>query len=275
MLKLKARIAPHENEKSLKSELRSDCSMSASMSVRILVSIAVLWKWRLSRVEAKSAFLQTGAAERSVHVIPRRKSADRFRFLWLLLTALYGLANANAKSQVQSDNLVLDNRLHQEIDVPQLFYQQPNENLQASIAKTANDILVTGKNDVVDQLLESINSKFKFREVVHGTIKLRHFGFSITQHQDRACTIDNEEKLLVLEASILTCLQRKVSDDKLNKFEMSALATNHGALEWLGTTVSPFCSVEPSWLHHRLPDVHVFDLIKKKILSESSNASEK
>lgn len=55
----------------------------------------------------KSGFLQTGAAKRSVYVIPPHKSADRFCCLWLLFSASYGLVNANAKAQVQLDNLLL------------------------------------------------------------------------------------------------------------------------------------------------------------------------
>ena len=82
-LKLKARIAPHGNEDSLKHEMRADCSMCAPMGIRLLISIATIYKWRLTKVDVKSAFLQTGAAERQVFVIPPRESSDRFRSSWL------------------------------------------------------------------------------------------------------------------------------------------------------------------------------------------------
>lgn len=68
-LKLKARIALHGNEDSIKHDLRSDCSMYASLDALTLISIATVCKWRLSRVDVRSAFLQTGAAEHSLYVI--------------------------------------------------------------------------------------------------------------------------------------------------------------------------------------------------------------
>lgn len=42
-LKLKARIAPHGNEDSLKNELRSDCAMCPPIVIRIILSIAALY----------------------------------------------------------------------------------------------------------------------------------------------------------------------------------------------------------------------------------------
>lgn len=95
----------------LEYELRSECSLCAPMGVRILVSITVLRKRRFSYVDGKSLFLRTSAAERFIYVIPPSKSANRIRFLWLLLTESYGLVNANAKFLVQSDNLPLGHGL--------------------------------------------------------------------------------------------------------------------------------------------------------------------
>ena len=44
--------------------------------------------------------------------------------LWLLLTAAYGLANANVKWHFQSDNLMLEIGLIQSAHILQLFYQK-------------------------------------------------------------------------------------------------------------------------------------------------------
>ena len=71
--------------------------------MRLLISIASLYAWRLSKIDVKSAFLQTGKAERDVYVIPPVESGDRGKCAWLLETASYGLVNANAKWQVHSD----------------------------------------------------------------------------------------------------------------------------------------------------------------------------
>lgn len=57
------------------------------------LSIAVLMKWRISRADAKSAFLQTAEAHRDVFVIPRKESNESGNYLWLFLDAVYGLKN--------------------------------------------------------------------------------------------------------------------------------------------------------------------------------------
>lgn len=49
-------------------------------------------------------FLQTGRAQCDLYVVPPRESGHKSE-LWLLLGAAYGLVNANAKWQVQSDTI--------------------------------------------------------------------------------------------------------------------------------------------------------------------------
>lgn len=96
-LSLKVRIAPHGNEDSLKHKLRSDCAMCIPVGMLILISTAALHGWRLHKLYVKSAFLQTGNAERDVYVVPPRESSDHGRAQWLLLTPAYGLVITNVK----------------------------------------------------------------------------------------------------------------------------------------------------------------------------------
>lgn len=61
---LNARIAPHGNEDFLKLELSTDCSVCTPTGIRIVLSISAILKWKVSKADAKSVFLQTGDAER-------------------------------------------------------------------------------------------------------------------------------------------------------------------------------------------------------------------
>lgn len=155
-LELKARIASHRNENSIKKELRSDSSMCALMGVRTLIFAVNVRKWRLSRVDLKSAFLQTGAAERSANIVPAWQSADRFRCLWLLLTASDGLVNAKAKFQVQSGVLLLDLGLLRVSEAPQLFHEMIQGQPAVLVAKIVDDICITGEIDAGDLLLKAL-----------------------------------------------------------------------------------------------------------------------
>lgn len=96
-LKLKALIASCENEDGLKYGMHSDCSICAPCGIWILLSIATIKGWRLSKADARSAFSQTGEATRNVYVTPFRESKHRYCFLWLLQTAAHGLFNTTSK----------------------------------------------------------------------------------------------------------------------------------------------------------------------------------
>lgn len=134
-------------------------------------------------MDVQSAFLQTGNADRNVYVVPPRESKNR-SFYWLLLTAAYGLVNANAKSQVQSDNLLFSLGLYQLAYVPQLFYLKHNGKLVLLVVKTVDDILATGPEHEVDSFVSKFNNKFKLGTIAHVPGLLRFFGLNITQLQD-------------------------------------------------------------------------------------------
>ena len=120
---------------------------------------------------------------------------------------------------MQSDNLLLDLGLQRVIDVPQLFYAMSDGKLSVVVAKIVDDILATGENNAVDQLLERFNSKFKFGTVIHGPGRLRYFGFNISQHEDFKCSLDGDDKLFALEPVPLTRLRRKAATENLNEIE--------------------------------------------------------
>lgn len=159
-LKLKARIAPHGNENSLKNELKSDFAMCPPLGIRIILSIATIFSWILTAIDVKTAFLQTGQAGRDVYVIPPAKSSDRVPKMWLLLCAAYGLINSNAKWQVQSDQELKDMHFEQIAVIPQLFMLRRNGRLVVLLAKIVDDILLTGVPEVVQEVIERFNNRF-------------------------------------------------------------------------------------------------------------------
>lgn len=87
MLKRSARIAPHGNEVSLKEFTCTDCASCASTGVRLLLSVCVIHKWVLAKVDAKTAFLQSGSTQRAVYVFPLYESDDQRQSVRLLMTA--------------------------------------------------------------------------------------------------------------------------------------------------------------------------------------------
>ena len=174
-LKLKARIAPHGNEDNMRDILNKDCTTCPPTGLRILESIASLFSWKIHRADVKATFLQTGEAQRNVYVRPPKESQMKSTHLWLLLTAAYGLVNANAKWQNQSDNVMLDIGLQQSPHVPQLFFKTENGRIVLIVAKIVDDLKVAGGDKCVQHFVEEFDKTLKFGDVKHGTGKLRFF----------------------------------------------------------------------------------------------------
>lgn len=58
-LELKAGIFHHVNEDRLLQEQESDCEMCSPVGMRLIISVTSLYRWRLSKLDVKNAFLQT------------------------------------------------------------------------------------------------------------------------------------------------------------------------------------------------------------------------
>lgn len=103
-MKFKATMAPHGNEYDMVNELTKDCATWSPTGLRILESIVGLLKRTIAKIDAKTAFLQTGKADRMVFVIHPSEIEMKCTHLRLLIAAAYGLVNDNAKWQAKTDN---------------------------------------------------------------------------------------------------------------------------------------------------------------------------
>lgn len=121
-LKLKGRVSPHGNEDNLKDILNKDFSTCPPTGLRMVKYIASLYGWTIYKSDVKAAFLATGKEDRDLYVGPPVESSMKVTHMWLLLTAVYGLVNSNAKWKNQSDEIMIDLRLAQSKYVPQLFF---------------------------------------------------------------------------------------------------------------------------------------------------------
>lgn len=78
--KLKSRIAPHCNVYSRKDQLKSDCCMCIPVGICIVLSIASINKWTITKSDDKAVFLKTGPAQIDVYVRPPRESKDKMHY---------------------------------------------------------------------------------------------------------------------------------------------------------------------------------------------------
>lgn len=220
--KVKARIAPHNNQDAEKLNLKTDYSVCPPIGIRILLSLAVIFKWCLAKSDFKSAFLQTGDALRNVYVVPPKESENK-QHLWLLLAAAYGLVNANAKWQEHSDHLLHELGFKQLVYVPQLFYfQDGSGNLSAVAVKIVDDVLMTGPKHVLESVIAKIKSSYKLGTVVFGPGTLLFFGLQISQDTDYSISIQGDDKLSNLQCHPLFRQRMKEGKIELNDVEKSS-----------------------------------------------------
>ena len=258
----KARIAPHGNKDFERDNLKTDSASCPPLGVRILLSICTILHWFPSKVDIKSAFLQSGPATRDVYVIPPRECPGR-QFRWRLLVATYGLVNANAKWQLHSDTTLLDLGLHAVVLIPQLFYMKRDGKLCLIVAKVVDDFLIGGTKSARKWLIEMLKEKYSVGTIAHLPGSFSFFGLLITQEEDGTITVSAEEKLQAITPHLLSRMRRKEGNDLLNAIEAHSFASINGSMGFLGQNVSPFASFYNSFLQQRRGHTTVHDLIKQ------------
>lgn len=152
--------------------------MCALTGIVKILSIYTIFRWPIYKIVVKSAFLQTGDAERDVDVLPPRESSDRSHY-WLPVTPSYGLVKPNEKWQILSDSLLKDIFLYKLAYVSQLFYMKDGNYITAIVIKIVEDILLDGGEYVIDSLIRSVENRLKFGTVAHVLGLLRYYGLNI------------------------------------------------------------------------------------------------
>lgn len=258
--KMKARIAPHGNKDKEKYSLKSDSASCPPTGIRLLLSIAAIMKWPLSKIDFTSAFLQTGEAQRDVYVIPPRESKDK-SMCWLLLTAAYGLVNAGAKWQDQCDKFFRGLGLKQLTYVPQVFYLKSANTLEMLAVKVVDDVLFAGPVSTVKKVIEKIKKVYELGTIVYGPAAFLFFGLHIVQDDTMEIFVHADDKLDALTCFPIDRHRRKDLEELLNPVELSSFRSVNSSLVWLGIASSPFCALYASYLQQKAPNARVKDLI--------------
>lgn len=185
----------------------------------------------------------------------------RREFYWLLLTAAYGLVNANAKWQQHSDDFLRSIGFEQLVYVPQLFFKRVDGELSLLAVKVVDDILLAGRKNMLNEFVDKISTKYQIGTIVFGPGSFSFFGLTILQNEDGSIQIRGDEKLNKLEPHPISWLRRKETDEPLNAVEAFSFGSLNGSLGFIGNSASPFCSFATSFLQQRRAKPLVRDLV--------------
>lgn len=238
--------------------------MFSTAVVHILLSTASIYKWRLTKIDMKAALLQTGVAERDIYVIALRKSASHSKVLWVLLTAAYGLINANAKWKVHSDALLGELRFIAVKLRPKLLILPDASSTSQSaalLAKIVDEILISRPIKAPDNISWSLHDRFPLGPIVHSPAVLLFFVLRVTDLEDYTIAIDGDYKVDALVCLPLSHLLRKAFSDPITPIEQKAFTSVNCSVGWLGIPAFPFYSAFSSRKQQVAVHTTVSDLI--------------
>lgn len=161
--------------------------MYSMEEIRMILSVAVLYKRRIVKSDTQLAFLQTGRGARDVIVIHPRESEHKNE-LYFQLAAAYGLMNANDKKRMQSDTTFKSLDLKCRHEAAWLFVQHIAFGaLCLIVIKTVGDILSTRIDNAVRKFTPDFENYFTMDSISHSPARLRFYSLVVAQPDNYTC----------------------------------------------------------------------------------------
>lgn len=221
----------------------------------------------MRKIDVKTAFIQTGKSTRDVYIISPMECNDSGKVLWLLLAADYGLKKTSAKWQVMSDSLLISIGFTHVAQIPQLFYIKSKGLLVFIIARIEDDILITGIESTVKEIINKIKDKLKFGTISHAPGNLLFFGITFIQEEEFSIQTMGDENITSLEPYHLFLHRCQQIYGKINSTEKNSFALLSSSVSW--HTTSTFCSEFLSRMKQIAPSETVKTLVKIKWPAET------
>lgn len=267
----KALISPHGNEDSLKLDLKSDCSIFSPVFMRILVSAASIFGYRLSKLDVKSAFLLTGLSAICLCYPSPRKWLPRpmplDAFICRILTFEFQRKVAGAVGQNSFGHWLCQSPL-----ILQLFFIVQNSCVIVIFSKIIDDLLLASTLHITYSLNEWISQQFMLGTITTVTSTLRYFGQNIFQSDDYGISVDAEDKLDSLNSLPLSIIRRQQLYIPLNTIYPKDFASLNSSVSLLGITASTFCADFSSRLQKHAPTAIVKTFLSQNLCTQSASA---
>ena len=116
----KARLVLHGNEDASKDDIRKDSATAHLSTIRLILSLAVIYRFKLAKIDIKAAYFQSGPIRRRIFVRPPRDLLLH-RSAWRLLRLPYGIAEAGRQWQLTSDDFMHSIGMEEVYALPQCF----------------------------------------------------------------------------------------------------------------------------------------------------------
>ena len=199
VLTTKARLTARGDQED-DSNIRTDSPTVRKGNIKILLTVAAKFGWKVKTSDVSSAFLQGADAPRDIFVTPPKERRVP-GVLWKLKTSIYGLCDASRGwYKALSDVLIALGGKRSLLDPAVfLFFKgaaREEENLKGMIETHVDDLLQTGDPDFEEEVIKPLKKAFKFGS--EGEVEFRYVGMNIKQSKvgivvDQDHYVDNLE----------------------------------------------------------------------------------
>ena len=231
----KARIVVHGNQ--LDNNVDSDSPTVRKITLRVMICLAVQYRWRVSTADVTAAFLQSQVMLRTVHVKPPRDIRKDGK-LWLLLKPMYGLQESGRCWYVTVDLYLTSLGGKKTTADPACWVFHHDGRFMGFFALHVDDALYAGTPRFHDTVMKSIFSKFKFGKLEEGDFKL--LGWNMQTTKEGEISISQQD---YAKAKLKRCDLKKPPTkqyrDPLDPKQTSQLRSLTGSLRWMADQTRP------------------------------------
>lgn len=268
---MKARICPHGNKDTMKDDIRKDSATAQYDAIRLLLSLTTFLSFRLGAADISGAYMQSGPIKRDIYVRPPREWAPKSRgSIWKLLKLPYGVSEAGRQWANVIEEWLTDEMVFEQVrGISQLFLKRAEDgSISMLLAKVTDDLLISGKTDVLKNFLQQLTKKFKVSKSILDS-QIDFNGCRITQDEEGNITMDMKKYVDSIQSLDITRSRRKEANDKATEKEYDDYRSLAGSLMWAGNGALPQASFVASSMQQTAPRLKLHNLTEaNKMLKE-------
>ena len=258
----KARLVARGFEENTLS-IRKDSPTCSKEAVRLTISLATSYGWKINSVDVKAAYLQGDPINREVFLKPPVEFDEGK--IWRLKKTVYGLCDA-AGAWYNRVSSALCSLSVERCDLePSLFYWLIGGELKGIICVYVDDLLWSGTNEFENEVIGKIRELFLIGSSETDTFK--YIGLNLTSEGSKT-TIDQNQYAASLSKAELQSSRATARSSELSDAEKREYRGLIGQLNWLATNSRPDISYRVCELAVSLKTARVKDLLDlNKIIS--------
>ena len=272
-LKFKARLVVHGNEDVQKNDVRKDAATAHLTTIRLILSMATLFRFTLAKIDIKAAYFQSGAIRRRIYVRPPREML-LFRTVWKLLGLPYGIAEAGRQWQLVSDDFLHSIGMESIYAVPQCFMLKLKGKLLLLVGKIVDDFLIAGTRKALKWFSAKVNQRFTVGTETWAPDPIRFNGALIEQANDYSIRVTMEDFAKSIKPLQVERNRRKQPEALPTPTEVRDFQSLAGKMNWLGHAAVPQYAFAASYLQQNLGQLKVKHLTQANgVLREAQRNS--